>query len=68
MPDLVTIERRDSGVAMLRLHNPPVNALSRAVLDELAALVGSRRTWALNLVDLLLWVGLVFTMVVKPFS
>ena len=36
MPDTVTIERRDDGVAVVRLDHPPVNALSLAVLSELA--------------------------------
>ncbi|MGQ0805218.1 MAG: enoyl-CoA hydratase/isomerase family protein [Actinomycetota bacterium] len=37
MPDLVSTERRDDGVAIVRLDNPPVNALSRAVLGKLAS-------------------------------
>jgi enoyl-CoA hydratase/carnithine racemase len=38
VPDaLVHIERGDDGVAVLRLDNPPVNALSRALLAEIAA-------------------------------
>ena len=36
MPELVHIEERDHGVAVLTLDNPPVNALSRALLAELA--------------------------------
>lgn len=36
MPDLVSTERHDDGVAVVRLDHPPVNALSRAVLAELA--------------------------------
>lgn len=32
---LVRVERRDDGVAIVRLDNPPVNALSGAVLEEL---------------------------------
>jgi len=40
MADLVSTERRDDGVAVVRLDNPPVNALSRAVLGELAAVAG----------------------------
>ena len=36
MPELVSTERRDNGVAIVRLNHPPVNALSRAVLTELA--------------------------------
>jgi enoyl-CoA hydratase len=35
--ELVSTERRDDGVAVVRLNNPPVNALSRAVLAKLAA-------------------------------
>jgi enoyl-CoA hydratase len=34
---LVNVERGDDGVALLRLDNPPVNALSRALLAEIAA-------------------------------
>jgi enoyl-CoA hydratase len=34
--DLVLLERRDDGVAVVRLNNPKVNALSRAVLARLA--------------------------------
>ncbi|HEX6310384.1 MAG TPA: enoyl-CoA hydratase-related protein [Acidimicrobiia bacterium] len=36
MPELVHVERRDDGVALLRLDHPPVNALSRALLAEIA--------------------------------
>ena len=36
MPALVSTERRDDGVMVVRLSHPPVNALSRAVLTELA--------------------------------
>jgi len=35
MPDLVLTERHDGGVVVLRLDNPPMNALSRAVLGAL---------------------------------
>lgn len=35
--DLVTLDRRPDGVAVVQLHNPKVNALSSAVLRELAA-------------------------------
>jgi enoyl-CoA hydratase/carnithine racemase len=34
---LVHVERRDDGVAVVRLDNPKVNALSTALLDQLAA-------------------------------
>jgi enoyl-CoA hydratase/carnithine racemase len=34
---VVAVERRDDGVAIVRLDNPKVNALSRAVLSELAS-------------------------------
>ena len=37
MPELVATERRDDGVAVIRLDNPPVNALSQAVLGKLAS-------------------------------
>ncbi|MBW3615300.1 MAG: enoyl-CoA hydratase/isomerase family protein [Actinobacteria bacterium] len=33
---LVTLDRRDDGVAVVRLDRPKMNALSRALLDELA--------------------------------
>jgi hypothetical protein len=35
---------------------------------ELARLIRSPRTWVLNAVDAVLWVGLIVTMVLKPFS
>src|SRR6476619_7127956 len=35
MPDLVLMEPHDPGVTLLRLNNPPMNALSRALLAEL---------------------------------
>jgi enoyl-CoA hydratase/carnithine racemase len=39
MPDeLVQVERGDDGVVLVRLANPPVNALSRALLAQLADL------------------------------
>lgn len=38
--DLVTLERRDDGVAVLTLNNPKVNALSGAVLRALRDRVG----------------------------
>ncbi|MGA0205605.1 MAG: enoyl-CoA hydratase-related protein [Ilumatobacteraceae bacterium] len=34
--DLVRLERRDDGVAVVTLNNPKVNALSQAVLARLA--------------------------------
>jgi enoyl-CoA hydratase len=34
---LVTLDRRDDGVVVVRLDRPPANALSKALLDELAA-------------------------------
>src|SRR5438874_6095453 len=37
MPELVHTERGDDGVAVVRLDHPPANALSMAVLSELAA-------------------------------
>ncbi len=37
MPQLVHTELREDGVAVVTLDHPPVNALSRALLDELAA-------------------------------
>ncbi|HUF85174.1 MAG TPA: enoyl-CoA hydratase-related protein [Acidimicrobiia bacterium] len=43
MAELVSTERRDDGVAVVRLGNPPVNALSRAVLAKLAADAGELR-------------------------
>jgi enoyl-CoA hydratase len=36
MPELVHVERGDDGVAVLRLDRPPANALSIAVLGEIA--------------------------------
>ncbi|HEY3144077.1 MAG TPA: enoyl-CoA hydratase-related protein [Acidimicrobiales bacterium] len=36
MAELVHVERRDDGVAVVRLDNPKVNALSAALLTELA--------------------------------
>jgi enoyl-CoA hydratase/carnithine racemase len=36
MADFVAIEMRDDGVALLRINRPPMNALSLALLDELA--------------------------------
>ncbi len=35
--DLVLIERNPDGVAVIRLNNPPMNALSRALLERLHA-------------------------------
>ena len=35
MPEFVRIEKRADGVATLRIDRPPLNALSRAVLEEL---------------------------------
>jgi enoyl-CoA hydratase/carnithine racemase len=40
VPALVTTERLANGVAVVRLDNPPVNALSRAVLGKLAEEAG----------------------------
>ncbi len=37
MGELVLLERRDDGVAVVTLNNPKVNALSQAVLAELRA-------------------------------
>jgi enoyl-CoA hydratase/carnithine racemase len=37
MSDLVRTEKRDDGVAVVRIDRPPLNALSRALLDELSA-------------------------------
>ena len=39
MGELVLVERRSDGVAVITLNNPKVNALSRAVLGELRAAV-----------------------------
>src|SRR5947199_4347659 len=36
MAQFVDVERGDDGVAVLRLDRPPANALSVAVLDEIA--------------------------------
>jgi enoyl-CoA hydratase len=36
MPEFVHVERGDDGVAVLRLDRPPANALSTAVLEEIA--------------------------------
>ena len=41
--DLLTLERRDDGVAVVTLRNGKVNALSSALLDELAAAVAELR-------------------------
>jgi enoyl-CoA hydratase/carnithine racemase len=40
MPENVHAERRADGVAVLRIDRPPLNALSGAVLDELASVAG----------------------------
>lgn len=37
MPDLVLLDRRDDGVALVTLNNPKVNALSQELLAELHA-------------------------------
>ena len=37
----VTLERRDDGVALIRLDRPKANALSVALLEELGAIVGA---------------------------
>ena len=37
MSELVRSDKRDDGVAVLRVDRPPLNALSRALLDELSA-------------------------------
>jgi enoyl-CoA hydratase/carnithine racemase len=37
MPESVRIERRADGVTVVRIDRPPLNALSTAVLDELAS-------------------------------
>ena len=37
MGELVLVERRDDGVAVITLNNPKVNALSQALLAELRA-------------------------------
>ena len=36
---LVELERRDDGVAVVTLNNPKVNALSKALRDDLSAVV-----------------------------
>ena len=41
--ELLTLERRDDGVAVITLRNGKVNALSSALLDELAAAVAELR-------------------------
>ncbi len=33
--DLVLVERHASGIAVVRLNNPPMNPLSRALLERL---------------------------------
>ncbi|MEK7424958.1 MAG: enoyl-CoA hydratase-related protein [Actinomycetota bacterium] len=38
MADLVLLERRNDGVALVTLNNPKVNALSQEVLDDLGAI------------------------------
>jgi hypothetical protein len=62
-----------NGAVLYERHARKLEAAAEAAAEaassgELTALIASRRTWTLNLVDLLLWGGLVFTMVVKPFS
>ena len=42
-PQLVTVERRDDGVAVIRLDNPKVNALSTTLLRQLEAAATSLR-------------------------
>jgi enoyl-CoA hydratase/carnithine racemase len=37
MSEVVRTEKHDDGVVALRIDRPPLNALSRAVLDELSA-------------------------------
>jgi enoyl-CoA hydratase/carnithine racemase len=37
MSEVVRSDKRDDGVAVLRIDRPPLNALSRALLDELSA-------------------------------
>ena len=44
MPELVTLDRRPSGVAIIRLDRPPVNALSMELLSELAEIARSLAT------------------------
>ncbi|MEX2268176.1 MAG: enoyl-CoA hydratase-related protein [Acidimicrobiia bacterium] len=41
MPELLHCQRRDDGVAIVRLDRPPVNALSRDLLNELAEVARS---------------------------
>lgn len=41
--DLVKLERRDDGVAVIRIDNPKVNALSSAVLRQLISVTGKLR-------------------------
>ncbi|MGI9051907.1 MAG: enoyl-CoA hydratase/isomerase family protein [Ilumatobacteraceae bacterium] len=41
MPDLVQLDRRDDGVAVVTLSNGKVNALSRALLRDLQAVVAN---------------------------
>ena len=41
MGELVLLDRRDDGVALVTLNNPKVNALSQAVLAELRAVAAS---------------------------
>jgi enoyl-CoA hydratase/carnithine racemase len=41
---LVLVEPRDDGVTILRLDRPPLNALSQALLEELAAVAERLRT------------------------
>src|SRR2546423_9092045 len=40
-PPFVKVERRDDGVAVVRIDRPPANALSIAVLEELADAAGA---------------------------
>ncbi|MGZ8762033.1 MAG: enoyl-CoA hydratase/isomerase family protein [Acidimicrobiia bacterium] len=44
MPDFVTAERRADGVVLVRLDRPPMNALSLALLAELAEVAGGLAT------------------------
>ena len=43
-PPLVLVERRTDGVAVLRLDNPKVNALSTELLRQLATAAEDLRT------------------------
>ena len=43
MSELVHADHHDNGVAVVRLNNPPVNALSREVLGELVSVVEKLR-------------------------